>query len=201
MKGFHCLNIPSSWSLSLLNPQCFFVWVLLCAPLIMKCKSFLHQTMGQRGVWPHGIALYQKTSGEIQHKTVQRHEHRFKETTGWEAKLINNESITWCTDMECQLHNRSMKAARALHADGKQLKKIGVDSNPNKTMLEFQCFNDWKMGFISPYTIFQHVLMQKHTDIGKKKEKKRKAWSLKSLLFLTFPVSGGAYSPISSQHE
>lgn len=65
MKGFHCLNIPSSWSLSLLNPQCFFVWVLLCAPLIMKCKSFLHQTMGQRGVWPHGIALYQKTSSQF----------------------------------------------------------------------------------------------------------------------------------------
>lgn len=38
----------------------------------------------------------------------------------------------------CQLHNRSMKAARALYADGKQLKKIGVDSNRNKTMLEFQ---------------------------------------------------------------
>lgn len=60
----------------------FFVWELVCAPLVLKCKSFLHQTMGQRGVWPHGIALCQKTSGEIQHKTVQRHEHRFKETAG-----------------------------------------------------------------------------------------------------------------------
>lgn len=50
----------------------------------------------------------------------------------------------------CQLHNRSMKAARALYADGKQLKKIGVDSNRNKTMLEFQCFSEWKMGFYFP---------------------------------------------------
>lgn len=45
--------------------------VHLAITLVVKGQGSLHQTEGQRGVWPRGIALRQKTSGEIQHSTRQ----------------------------------------------------------------------------------------------------------------------------------
>lgn len=75
-----------------------------------------------------------------QHRTVQRYEHRFRETR-WEAILINNERITWCTDRGCWLHNGSIQLVFYMDVERLQLRNARVDSSPNRKYHdEIQCF-------------------------------------------------------------
>lgn len=75
--------------------------------LDMKSQGALHQTISKRRVWPHGITLHQKTSGGIQKNTRWYIEMNMdsEKLQAERLTLINNESVTCCTDRGCQLRN------------------------------------------------------------------------------------------------
>lgn len=122
-KSWQWCQIPAGWQKSLLKPKnslsdylvalMFFAWERLCAP----CSQSSEETRLSSSdvLSDESLASWHRAPPEdicrysAQHKTVQRDECRFRERS-WEASLINNKSITWCTDRGHWLHNGSTRS-------------------------------------------------------------------------------------------
>lgn len=157
----------------------FFAWQLLCAPrsqpsceeprLAASDDPSEGSLASRHRAPPEDICRY-----SAQHEQVQREEHRFREA-GWEANLINNESVTWCTDRGWWLLNGSIQYIVYSHG------RTATEGNSSGQQPHQQQYSIMIMMKSRAWQVQLH--------------------GLKSLMRITFPVSDGAWSLISRLPE